>query len=133
MLEKKIEPKDKYLYTSKPEVQKIYTTQEIAEYLETTCSVIRNIVSYYHIPRSVVPTENSRAAFYSYDAVREIKEYFEAKKSKERQAIIRQKLLEKELTDEEAETLHPLVTDKRCLNLNWWPDVVPECFKELSA
>lgn len=28
---------------------------------------------------------------------------------------------------------HPLVTDKRCLRLNWWPDIVPKCFEDLDA
>ena len=27
---------------------------------------------------------------------------------------------------------HPLVTDKRCLKLSWFPDVVPICFKDLD-
>lgn len=41
-------------------------------------------------------------------------------------------------TEEEMELLgkydklkkeHPLVTDVRCFNLNWWPDIVPDCYK----
>ena len=27
---------------------------------------------------------------------------------------------------------HPLVTDKRCLKLNWWPDIIPKCFEDLD-
>lgn len=27
---------------------------------------------------------------------------------------------------------HPLVTDERCLKTNWFPDVVPECFKDID-
>ena len=27
---------------------------------------------------------------------------------------------------------HPLVKDKRCLNRNWWPDIVPKCFEGLD-
>ena len=27
---------------------------------------------------------------------------------------------------------HPLVTDKRCLNLYYWPDVIPDCFKDME-
>lgn len=27
---------------------------------------------------------------------------------------------------------HPLVTDKRCLKLNWFPDVIPKCFEDLD-
>ena len=28
---------------------------------------------------------------------------------------------------------HPLVTDKRWLKLNEWPDVIPDCFKECEG
>ena len=31
-----------------------------------------------------------------------------------------------------SENEHPLVTDKRCLKLNYWPDVVPSCFQDLE-
>lgn len=27
---------------------------------------------------------------------------------------------------------HPLVTDKRCLRLNWFPNIVPTCFEDLD-
>ena len=27
---------------------------------------------------------------------------------------------------------HPLVTDKRCLRLNWFPNTVPKCFEDLD-
>ena len=27
---------------------------------------------------------------------------------------------------------HPLVMDKRCLKLNWWPDIIPKCFEDLD-
>ena len=27
---------------------------------------------------------------------------------------------------------HPLVTDKRCLRLGWFPDTVPKCFEDLD-
>ena len=37
---------------------------------------------------------------------------------------------EKETVD--LEGLHPLVTDKRCLKLGYWPDVIPDCFKEVD-
>jgi hypothetical protein len=31
---------------------------------------------------------------------------------------------------EAAQAEHPLVTDPRCLKFSYWPDVVPDCFKE---
>lgn len=27
---------------------------------------------------------------------------------------------------------HPLVTDRRCLRLNWFPDTIPNCFEDLD-
>jgi len=27
---------------------------------------------------------------------------------------------------------HPLVMDKRCLDFYWWPEAVPECFKNVE-
>lgn len=27
---------------------------------------------------------------------------------------------------------HPLVKDKRCFKLTWWPDVIPKCFEDLD-
>ena len=36
-----------------------------------------------------------------------------------------------EFANEDAKE-HPLVTDKRCLNLYYWPDVIPDCFKDME-
>lgn len=33
---------------------------------------------------------------------------------------------------DESEDEHPLVTDKRCLRLSWFPDVLPKCFEDLD-
>lgn len=118
----------------RPEVQKIYTTQEIADYLETSASIIRNIAHYYNIEKKVCPTKNSRAAYYTYDSVRLIKEHYEAKRNKERQdAISRMKVVKPELTLDEMKKLHPLVTEERFLNLNYWPDITPKCFVDLDV
>ena len=27
---------------------------------------------------------------------------------------------------------HPLVKDKRCFRLGWWPDITPKCFEDLD-
>lgn len=121
-----------WTYTSRPDIQKIYTTEEIAEYLDTTCSTVRNIASYYKIERCVSPTKTTRAAFYTWDAVRKIKEHYEAKKDKVRQMLLRQKYAQSDPTQEELEILHPLVKDKEYLKFSVWPDIEPECFKDLD-
>lgn len=110
--------------------QKLYTTDEIAEMLNCTPSVVRNITSYYHIrSEKEVRDRSVRHALYSYDAVRLIKEYHVRRREKAKGKMI---TLFPERTEEEIAALedHTLVTDKRCLDLNWWPDVVPSCFAE---
>lgn len=131
MKEKKIEPKDKYLWTQRPEVQKVYTTKEVAELLDTSEAIVRGIVQYHHLDQSIVSTKSTRAAIYSYDTVRQIKEIHEARckrinvnEQKRRLA----ELEEKEMT--ELEEQHPLVIDKRFLKLNYFPETVPSCFEE---
>ena len=113
----------------KPEVQRVYTTAEIAMYLNTSEYAIRNIANYYRIDKVISPTKNSRAAFYSYEAVRLIKSHFDAKKNKEKQKQIKAQVSKPDLSLEELRKLHPLVKDDRFFNTSFFPDVTPECFK----
>jgi hypothetical protein len=126
--EEKIQPKDKYSIYLKPDVQKVYTVPEIAKYLECTELEVRNVADYYHIKKIIVPTAKSRAAVFNWDSVRQIKEQYEARQKRIRDRYLKTHFQKKEpdITEED----HTLVTDKRCLELNYWPDVVPECFKE---
>ena len=111
----------------KPEKQKIYTTLEIAQILGTTLADVRNIASYYHIEHDVVQEDEAHRAYYTYDAYRLIKERFEMRNNKKIKKIIKNYEPVEEVAALED---HSLVTDKRCLDLNYWPDVVPVCFKE---
>lgn len=121
--------------TQRPENQKIYTTEEAAELLNTSCDDVRRIINYYKIDHQIISTKKSRAIIMTYDALKLVAEYckqrIQRREEMARKAEIRKQLAEEDLTSEAG--LHPLVTDKRCLNLNWWPDIVPDCFKELSA
>ena len=121
--------------TQRPEKQKIYSTEEAAELLNTSCDDIRRIINYYKIDHQIISTKKSRAIIMTYDALKLVaeicKQRIQRREEMARKAENRKQLAEEDLTSE-AE-LHPLVTDKRCLNLNWWPDVVPNCFKELDA
>ena len=114
-------------YTQRPDVQKVYTTHEIADLLEISTTLVRNIASYYHIEYQIVQTGHSRAMMFTYDGVREIKARYEARLNKKKQSLVKI-----ERTPEENEKLedHSLVTDKRYLSLNYWPDVIPNCFEE---
>ena len=119
----------------KPDKQKVYTVQETADLLEASCDEVRKYIVYRNIPHQVIRTKESRAIILDYDAVRLIKEYHEAK-LKKREETKKNELLKKQSEDaagaEKAED-HPLVTDKRCLKLNWWPDIIPDCFKECEV
>lgn len=113
--------------TQKPTEQRFYTTEEIAKLLKCSTAVIRNITSYYHIDcDKKVRDKSARRSLYSYEAFKRIKEHREARLSKKKQIFVNER------TPEEIAALedHSLVTDKRCLDLNYWPDIIPDCFKE---
>ena len=108
-----------------------YTTKQLAKLLGTSSSCISNIAIRYNIPKKVLIAEKARVAYFSKESLEKFRNILDEMQDK--RAKWEQKKVEATAALEEAETLHPLVTDKRCLNLNWWPDVVPECFKELSV
>ncbi len=128
MRERPIEPKDKYLYTSKPDVQKVYTTKEVAYLLDTSEAIVRGIVQYHNLDQSIVSTTATRTAIYSYDTVRQIKEIHEARQKKMK--MCEQKRILESMETEEQEELHPLVKDKRFLKLSYFPEVVLNCFED---
>lgn len=119
-----------YDITHEIEEQRFFTTEDIAKMLDCTPSVIRNITSYYHIgSEEMVRDKRVKYAVYSYQAFKKIKWYHDRRLAK---AKAKELVLYIERTEEEIAALedHSLVTDKRCLDLNYWPDVVPSCFAE---
>lgn len=118
--------KDMYSLTQRPEVQKVYTTQEIAFLLDISEFHVRNIVSYYKIEKDIVQSKSKRIAVYSYDNVRLIKQHWLTRKDKKEQQKIKPQKTQYVFNEAD----HPLVKDKRCLDFKYWPDVVPDCFKE---
>lgn len=131
MEKEKIEAKDKYFYTSKPDVQKVYTTEEVAELLEVSTAIVRSIVVYNNLDQKVLPTDKGRRAYYTYDTFRQIKAIHE-NKLKKRNAFIKNQQNKQTETNEADADAHPLVKDKRFLNLSFFPDVIPDCLKELE-
>lgn len=126
--------KGEYGIYEKPDIQKVYTVQETADLLEASCDEVRKIISYRNIAHKVVATKQSRAILLDYDAVRLVKEYHDEKVRKRKEAA---RHAENEKQKHEEETVgaedHPLVTDKRFLKLSYFPDIVPDCFKELET
>ena len=108
-----------------------YTTRQIAELIGVTVSCVSSIALRYKIDKKVLIAEKSRVAYFSKESLEKFRNILD--KMQNKRAKWQQKKTETTAAIEEAAALHPLVTDKRCLNLNWWPDVIPECFKEISA
>lgn len=117
---------NEYSVMNKPDVQKFYTTQEIAFLLDISEFHVRNIVSYYKIEKDIVQSKSKRIAVYSYDNVRLIKQHWLARKNKKKQQKIKPQKTQCVFNEED----HPLIKDKRCLDFKYWPDVIPDCFKE---
>ena len=118
-------------YTQRPDVQKFYTVQETADLLDTSCDEVRRIIGYYKVKHEVVITKQSRAIMLDYDSFRLVKNVYD-EKQKRKAAALKATALKKDKPEEETTGAedHPLVTDKRWLKLNEWPDTIPDCFKE---
>ena len=116
----------KYDVTSKPEKERLFTTSEVAKLAGISPASVRGICLRVGIDYQVNPTKNSRAAFYDYYAMQQIVEVAKGHK-KESKAKAELNIVPTECAME-----HPLVTDKRCLTLSYWPDVVPDCFKDIG-
>ena len=107
------------------------TASQVAEMAGCDKSWVSAIACRYKIERIVKPNHMSRVAYYPKESAEKILEIM----SEKRAALERRKKDSKttapqESIDEEAQ--HPLVTDKRCLKLSWWPDITPNCFEDLD-
>ena len=106
-----------------------YTTSQIADMLNCSKSWISYISCRYKIDHALTSDHNSKVAYYSQEAVNKILEIAELKK---KQKCTPQKITEIAQQQTASAEDHPLVKDLRCLNFRYWPDIVPNCFKELD-
>lgn len=114
------------------EERRLFSIKEIAKMLDCSLLEIRNIIHYYHINfEKMVSGKGVRYAVYSYQAFMRIKMYHESrmKKASDKKDILSRKVQKKKVMTLDE---HPLVTDKRCLDLNYWPDITPSWFAELD-
>ncbi len=108
-----------------------YTTKQLAELLGTSSSCVSNIAIRYNIPKKVLIAEKSRVAYFSKESLEKFRNILDEMQDK--RAKWEQKRTEATAAElEEAEALHPLVKDKRFLKLSYFPNVVPDCFKEVE-
>lgn len=100
---------------------RLFSTQEIAKLLNCNVSTVQRIAKDRNIVRVFKKNGNTRTAYFSYASYRLIESVLQKHRTK--------KLGEPKVTVIEKAEEHPLVTDKRLLNLYYFPDVIPDCFK----
>lgn len=116
----------------KDNLKRRFCTSELAEILNIPVYRVRDAYNNCHINGSIEKTANGRKCFFSYTDAKIMIEWL-----KKRQIINARKktnpINHRTPTNVEAiKAMHPLVTDDRCFVLEWWPDTIPVCFKDME-
>lgn len=106
---------------------RVFTTEEIANLIGCTVSTVKRIQKNRNIVRVMRQEGSQRRAYYSYAAYRLIESVFAKNRLQKKQEQEEVKVCTVAKSEE-----HPLVTDKRLLNTYYFPDVIPDCFKEME-
>lgn len=104
-----------------PEKQRTFTTEQIAELLQISVSFLLNTARRNNL-QIKKRKDCSHAYYWSYLDFKIIERAVRV--NKKINAMRRPKNVQNSSAAE-----HPLVTDKRLLNLYYFPDVIPDCFK----
>ena len=115
--------------TNKTPVQDLFTTKEVAELAGCSTATVNAASNEFQIYKIVKPTNNSRKAYYPKESADKIIDIIQCRR--DRRYKDAKKAAQQTTEETTPEELHPLVTNKEFLKLNVWPDVVPECFKEI--
>ena len=117
-----------------PEVNRTFTTQEIAIACNCTLPTVRGFADKYgYEPLQVLKCDEGKKAIWDYVFYKAFKDYMQLSIAKRKEMNKKAKETTPEPTNlEELKKLHPHVTDIRCFNLNFWPDTIPENLKEYT-
>lgn len=105
-----------------------YSTKQVAELAGVTPSCVSNQAKRHNIKSIIQITNRARIAYFSKDDTEKLIEYIHTATDK-RYKSEQKKAAAVTVDMAELEALHPLVTDKRCLNFSYWPDVIPKCIE----
>lgn len=108
-----------------------FTTLDIANITNETTYAVGNARMFLGIQGKVESTKSGRTCFFTYSEMKQIKDLLEARKA--RQIKKPEQEEEKHLSIAELKKQHPLVTDERCFNLHWWPNIMPICFEDIGV
>ena len=107
-------------------------TKQVADMLGTIPQYVTQVQHILNIDLKKVYSGHGPRYCFTPEAIEQIKNYMEKTRQKklERKA---EKEAEKEAAIKELEAMkeqHPLVTDTRCFDPNYWPETVPLCFMD---
>ena len=111
----------KYNITQRPEKQRKFSTAEMATALGVTFSMFYRLRDKLGLAYTRQKVGRTYVTYFDYSALCQC-----------RAALGRAGQLQEDEQRTKNEK-HPLVTDPRCLDFNYWPDVVPDCFKECEG
>lgn len=113
---------------------RMYTTNEIAEILKVPKTQVQNAINVLEIiarsKRVETRTKSSEFDAAQTDIICKYIKWGCKRNMTPAQFASLQAEVEKLQGGVEME--HPLVTDKRCLKMNYWPNIVPKCFEDIE-
>ena len=114
-------------FRSAPEQSREFTSKELSKMLGMTTTQINYIAKKYNLNQII----RGRKAYYDYYAYKQIE--FILKMRALKVEVTKKDLKKLCESSETEEDQHPLVIDKRFLQLGFFPDVVPNCFYDTSS
>lgn len=108
---------EKYCVVDVPEHGRLFTSREIAELLGVSQCQIYFIIRKHNLSYTL----EKKKCLFDYPTYKQIKFILESRINKKIKDVEER---------EEKESEHPLVTDRRFLQLSYFPDVLPKCFQD---
>ena len=120
--------REKFNYTQRPENERKFLASDMANALEVTLPTFYSLMKKLDLDSSLEKdARGHKVLVFTHDALARCREELERRENAEN---AKRETGRAELEVSQAE--HPLVTDPRCLKLNYWPDVTPACFSEVD-
>lgn len=107
-----------------------YTASQVAEMAGCSTSWVSAIACKNNIDRIVRPNHITKVAYYSKESAEKIIELVSSRKARIEKAEEKKEEASAPKEVVVAAELHPLITDMRFLKQSYFPDVIPECFKD---
>ena len=116
-----------YNYTQKPEADGMFTISDIQKISGASPNVIRGIAERANI-ESFIKKDGRGTVVFDFHSMKQIVAIYRNHSRVDEIVAKNQPKVEKTIEQLRAE--HPLVKDDRFFKLSFFPDVVPNCFKE---